>query len=131
MQSKDRQDEQGVALLAALMMVFIFALLAMASLQFANQETVGAKAMQDDHTGRHAAEAAIQSVMNWFHHPGSLSHMPEAQLFSKRGVDAHGRSAFFDAQGVSQFKGTAAAPDILFDAGNPQHDQLMNDPQTG
>lgn len=131
MQSKDRQDERGMALLAALMMVFIFALLAMASLQFANQETVGAKAMQDDHTGRHAAEAAIQSVMNWFHHPGSLSHMPEAQLFSKRGVDAHGRSAFFDAQGVSQFKGTAAAPDILFDAGNPQHDQLMNDPQTG
>jgi hypothetical protein len=131
MRSKPRQGEQGMALLAALMMVFIFSLLAMASLQFANQETVGAKAMHDDHMGRHAAEAAIQLVVNWFHEPASLSQMPGAQLFSKRGVDAHGQPTFFDSQGLSQFKGTAAAPDLLLDAGNPQHDELMNNPQTG
>ena len=48
MKAKPRQGEQGMALLAALMMVFIFSLLAMASLQFANQETVGVKAMHDE-----------------------------------------------------------------------------------
>ena len=126
-----RQDERGMALLAALMMVFIFSLLGMASLQSANQETVGAKAVQDDHMARHAAEAALQLVMNWFHEPAALPQAPGMQLFSKSVMDAQGRPAFLDAQGFSQFKGTAAAPDILFDARNPDHNALMNHPETG
>jgi hypothetical protein len=120
-----------MALLAALMMVFIFSLLGMASVQFATQETMGLMAMQDDHVARHAAEAALQLVMDWFHEPGALPHAPGMELFSKGVVDASGRSAFLDAQGVSQFKGTAEAPDILFDARSPQHDVLMNHPETG
>ena len=126
-----RRDERGMALLAALMMLFIFSLLGMASLQFANQEIVGAKAMQDDHIGRHASEAALQLVMEWFHEPAALPQVQGMQLFSKSAVDADGRHAFFDAQGRSQFKGTATAPDILFDAQNPEHDVLMNHPETG
>ena len=126
-----RQDERGMALLAALMMIFIFSLLGMASLQFANQETVGTKAVQEDHTARHAGEAALQLVMNWFHEPAALPQGPGMQLFSKASMDAHGRTAFFDAQGRSQFKGTPAAPDILFDASHPEHDALMNHPDTG
>jgi hypothetical protein len=126
-----RQDERGMALLAALMMIFIFSLLGMASLQFANQEIVGAKAMLDDHTARHAAEAALQLVMDWFHEPTALPQTSGMQLFSKASMDAHGRPAFFDAQGRSQFRGTAAAPDILFDARYPEHDALMNHPDTG
>ena len=131
MKSTLRQDERGMALLAALMMVFIFSLLGMASLQFASQETIGVKAVQDDHMARHAAEAALQLVMDWFHEPGALPQISGMQLFSKGVVDASGRSAFLDAQGISQFKGTAEAPDILFDARNPQHDALMNHPETG
>ena len=131
MRSRERQDERGMALLAALMMVFIFSMLAMASLQFANQEAVGAKAMQDDHMARHASEAALQLVINWFHDPAALPPVAGAQLFAKTAVDVHGQPAFIDTQGVSQFKGTAMMPDILFDAGNPQHNELMNNPQTG
>jgi hypothetical protein len=126
-----RQDERGMALLAALMMVFILSLLGMVSVQFANQETVGAKAVQDDHTARHAAEAALQLVMDWFHEPAALPQAPGMQLFSKSVMDVHGRPAYVDAQGFSQFKGTAAAPDVLFDARNPDHDALMNHPETG
>lgn len=124
-------DERGMALLAALMMVFIFSLLGMVSLQFASQETVGAKAVQDDHVARHAAEAALQLVMNWFHEPAALPQVPVMQLFSKSVIDAHGRPSFQDAAGISQFKGTAEAPDILFDARDPGHDALMNHPETG
>jgi hypothetical protein len=120
-----------MALLAALMMIFIVSLLGMTSLQFAGQETVGAKSMQDDHTARHAAEAALQLVMDWFHEPAALPQGPGMQLFSKTSIDADGRPAFLDAQGRSQFKGTAAAPDVLFDAGHPEHDALMNHPKTG
>jgi hypothetical protein len=126
-----RRDERGMALLAALMMLFIFSLLGMASLQFANQETVAAKAMQDDHMARHASEAALQVVMEWFHEPAILPQAPGMQLFSKSVVDAEGWPAFLDAQGRSQFRGTATAPDILFDVQNPAHDALMNHPETG
>jgi hypothetical protein len=131
MRLKSRQDERGMALLAALMMVLIFSLLGMASLQFAGQETVGVKAIHDDHIARHAADAALELVMHWFHEPGASAYVPEMQLFSKRAVDAAGRPAFVDARGISQFKGSAESPDILLDAGNPQHDALMNHPETG
>ncbi|MGH7258893.1 MAG: PilX N-terminal domain-containing pilus assembly protein [Nitrospiraceae bacterium] len=124
-------NDRGFALLAVLMLVCILSLLGMTSLQLATQEMTGTRALQEEHTAHHAAEAAVGMVMEWFHDPAAALQGPEARLLSKQLVDGYGQPAFVDAHGVSQFRGTADRPDILFDASIPQHDQLLNDAATG
>ncbi len=126
-----RQDERGMALLAVLMVVFLLTLLGMTSMQLAGQEIVGASALQEERLAHHAAEAAVDVVMGWFHDPALLSQGAEATWLTKRLVNAQGDPSYFDAQGRVQFAGTGTNPDVVFDAANPQHDRLLNDPQTG
>ena len=124
-------NDRGFALLAVLMLVSILSLLGMTSLQLATQEMTGTRALQEEHTAHHAAEAAVGMVMEWFHDPAAAVKGPEARLLSKQLVDRYGQPAFVNAHGVSQFRGTAERPDILFDASIPQHDLLLNDASTG
>lgn len=126
-----RQDERGMALLAVLMVVFLLALLGMTSMQLAGQEIVGASALQEERLAHHAAEAAVDVVMGWFHDPALLSQGIEPTLLTKRAMNAQGEPSYFDAQGRSQFAGTVGHPDVMFDAANLQHDRLLNDSQTG
>lgn len=125
------QDERGMALLAVLMVVFLLSLLGMTSMQLAGQEIVGASALQEERLAHHAAEAAVDVVMGWFHDPTLLSQGAETTWLGKRLVNAQGDPSYFDAQGRAQFLGTGAHPDVVFDAANPQHDRLLNDPHTG
>ena len=97
----------------------------------AAQEMIGTRALQEEHTAHHAAEAALEMVMEWFHDPAASLQGPEARLLSKQLINGYGQPAFVDEHGVSQFRGTADRPDILFDARIPQHDQLLNDAATG
>ncbi len=120
-----------MALLAVLMVVFLLTLLGMTSMQLAGQEVVGASALQEERVAHHAAEAAVDVVMGWFHDPTLLSQEVATTWFAKRLVNAQGDPSYFDAQGRAQFAGTGTHPDVVFDAGNPQHDRLLNDPQTG
>jgi type II secretory pathway pseudopilin PulG len=120
-----------MALLAVLMVVCLLTLLGMTSLQLAGQEVVGASALQEERVAHHAAEAAVDVVMGWFHDPALLSQEVGTSWFAKRLVNVQGDPSYFDAQGRAQFVGTVANPDIVFDAANLQHDRLLNDPQTG
>jgi hypothetical protein len=124
-------NDRGFALLAALMLVAILSLLGMTSLQLATQEMTGTRALQEEHTAHHAAEAAVGMVMEWFHDPAVAPQSSEVRLFSKQLIDKYGQPAFVDAHGGSQFRGTVDKPDILFDARIPQHDLLLNDTGTG
>lgn len=126
-----RRDERGMALLAVLMVVFLLTLLGMTSMQLAGQEMVGASALQEERTAHHAAEAAVDVVMGWFHDPARIPQGLEPAWLAKRVVNAQGDPSYFDLQGRSQFVGTVNRPDMVFDAANPQHDVLLNDPQTG
>lgn len=130
--AKRRQgDERGMALLAVLMVVFLLTLLGMTSMQLAGQEVVGASALQEERVAHHAAEAAVDVVMGWFHDPTLRPQEIGTTWFSKRLVNAQGDPSYVDAQGHGQFIGTSTAPDVVFDAANIQHDRLLNDPQTG
>ncbi|MDR4478382.1 MAG: hypothetical protein R3B37_01355 [Nitrospira sp.] len=120
-----------MALLAVLMVVFLLTLLGMTSMQLAGQEIVGASALQEERLAHHAAEAAVDVVMGWFHDPSLFSQGVEPTWLAKRQVNAQGDPSYFDAQGRAQFVGTGTSPDVVFDAANPQHDRLLNDPQTG
>lgn len=126
-----RQDERGMALLAVLMVVFLLTLLGMTSMQLAGQEIVGASVLHEERLAHHAAEAAVDVVMGWFHDPSLLPQGAEPVWLAKRAMNAQGDPSYFDQQGRSQFVGTGDRPDVLFDATNPQQDRLLNDPQTG
>lgn len=126
-----RQDERGMALLAVLMVVFLLTLLGMTSMQLAGQEIVGASALQEERLAHHATEAAVDMVMGWFHDPALMPQGLDSAWLAKRVVSAQGDRSYFDMQGRSQFVGTASQPDVMFDAANPQHDRILNDPQTG
>lgn len=120
-----------MALLAVLMVVFLLALLGMTSMQLAGQEVVGASALQEERVAHHAAEAAVDMVMGWFHDPALQPQEVATTWFTKRLVNAQGDPSYIDAQGHAQFVGTSANPDVVFDAANLLHDKLLNDPQTG
>jgi len=126
-----RQDERGMALLAVLMVVFLLTLLGMTSMQLAGQEIAGASALQEERLAHHAAEAAVDVVMGWFHDPALMPQGLDSAWLAKRMTNAEGDPSYFDRQGHSQFMGTASQPDLVFDAANPQQDRILNDPQTG
>lgn len=126
-----QQDERGIALLAVLMVVFLLTLLGMTSMHLAGQEVVGASVLQEERLAHHAAESAVDVAMGWFHDPSLVPQEVWTTWFRKRFVTAQGDPSYFDAQGRAQFVGTVTQPDLVFDAANPQHDFLLNDPQTG
>ena len=80
-------NDRGFALLAVLMLVSILSLLGMTSLQLATQEMTGTRALQEEHTAHHAAEAAVGMVMEWFHDPAAAVQGSEVRLLSKQLVD--------------------------------------------
>jgi len=125
-----QKDERGMALLAVLMVVFLLTLLGMTSMHLAGQEIVAAGAIQEERVAHHAAEAAVDVVMGWFHDP-ALRPQEVTTWFAKRVINAQGDPSYVDVQGRAQFVGTSANPDVVFDAANPQHDRLLNEPHTG
>ena len=126
-----RRDERGMAMLAVLMVVFLLTLLGMTSMHLAGQEMVGAGALQEERLAHHAAEAALDVAMGWFHDPSLMPQGTEASWLTKRAISAQGDPSYFDGHGHSQFTGNATRPDLLFDAADPQQDRLLNDPQIG
>lgn len=83
-------DERGMALLAVLMVVFLLTLLGMTSMQLAGQEVVGASALQEERVAHHAAEAAVDVVMGWFHDPALQPQEVATTWFAKRLINAQG-----------------------------------------
>lgn len=125
------QTEQGIALLVAMMILFLLSIAGLASMNVAALEVRSAQSAQDEKVSEHLAEAAGEAVVEWFHHPDSAPAEAGETVFTRRFQSAEGTPSFFDAQGVSQFKGTATSPDLFFDAADPHHDQLLNNPATG
>jgi len=126
-----RRRERGAVLIGAIMLVAIFSLLGTVSMNMATQEIKGTLAVRDEAVARHLAEAGVDLVVRWFHDPSSAPPPPAGNLFVKQFVLPDTGRSFFDENGVSQFAGSAGAPDLVYDASNPGDDALMNDPSTG
>ncbi len=123
--------ERGIALLVAMMILFLLSVAGFTSLNLAVLEVRSAQSAQDEKISEHLAEAAGEAVVEWFHHPGSAPTEVGETVLTRRFQSAEGAPSFFDAQGISQFKGTTTSPDLFFDAADPHHDQLLNSPTTG
>ncbi|QOJ35709.1 MAG: hypothetical protein HRU82_12485 [Nitrospira sp.] len=125
------ENERGVALLAVLMVVFLMTLLGLTSAQLAGQEMIIAGALHEERLAQHAVDAAVDVVTGWFHDPALVPHDIASTFLAKRTANAQGAPSYVDAQGRSQFIGTAEQPDLVFDAAVPAQDRLLNDPLTG
>ena len=118
-------NERGAALIGAVLIMMILSMLAMVSLNVAAQEIESVAAARDEAVARHLAEAGADLVMQWFHDPDSAPDEPGRALFAMRREGADGSPSFFDAAGQSQFSGTEANPEILYDAARPAEDLLL------
>jgi len=123
--------EQGAALIGAVLSVLILSMVGTVSINLAVQEIQSVQGIRDATMARHAAEAGADLVMAWFHDPATAPAEAAGDLFRKRFDVPNSGPSFFDAQGKSQFTGTAARPDFLLDAARPADDRLLHDPNSG
>jgi hypothetical protein len=123
-------SERGVVLLGVLMIVLIFTLLGMVSMNLAVQERLQISAGKDEVAARHVAEAGADVIVQWFHNTKSTP-LGASTVLSKRYDWPDSGPSFFDAAGHSQFTGSSTIPDIMYDAARPGDDRLLNDPVDG
>ncbi|HSA61793.1 MAG TPA: hypothetical protein VLE03_06100 [Nitrospiraceae bacterium] len=130
--TKGVDDQEGIALLGAMVLVLILSLLGATLLKLAGQEIISANAGRGASVAQQLADAAGELVVAWFHSPASKA-VPSAisSTLLKKYRSAEGSASYFDQAGRSQFVGTADQPDLRLDAGNALDDQMLNDPETG
>jgi hypothetical protein len=127
-----KDGQQGIALLGAMIVALMLSLLGATLLNLAGQEVVSAGLANQASVAQQLADGAGELVVAWFHSPQSTTDLPQlSSLREKRLRDKEGAPSFFDASGRSQFVGTADQPDVRLQAGNPQENRLLNDPETG
>ncbi|HBH82012.1 MAG TPA: hypothetical protein DDY39_19460, partial [Nitrospira sp.] len=125
-------NQQGIALLGAMVIVLLVSLLASALLSLSGQEVVSARAGNQGAVTQQLADAAAELTVAWFHDPQSTGSHPRLRLLrEKRQRDGEGGPSFFDPDGRSQFTGTSEQPDVAFLAVNPADQRVLNDPEVG
>jgi len=124
--------QQGIALLAAMVLVLIVSVLGMTLLNLAGQEAMSAGAGNQAAVAQQLADAAGELAVTWFHNPQSITGIPQiALLRQKRSQEVEGAPSFFDRSGRSQFVGTVDQPDFRLHTGNPADEEVLNDPDRG
>ena len=127
-----KDNQQGIALLGAMIVALMLSLLGATLLNLTGQEVVNAGLANQAAVAQQLADAAGELVMAWFHSPQTTAGIPQlSSLHEKRNRDREGSPSFFDASGRSQFVGTGDQPDIRLHTGNPADNRLLNDPETG
>ncbi|TAJ08263.1 MAG: hypothetical protein EPO61_09115 [Nitrospirae bacterium] len=122
--------ERGAALIGAVLGVLILSMVGTVSVNLAVQEIESVQGMRDAAIARHLAEAGADLVTTWFHN-SAAEPAGAGELFKKRYDRPDSGPSFFDAQGRSQFTGTADRPDLVFDAARAADHRLLNDPASG
>lgn len=126
------ENQQGIALLGAMVIVLLVSILASTLLGLSGQDVVSARAGNQLVVAQQLADAAGELAVAWFHDPQSTGGEPRLGLVrEKRQRDAQGGPSFFDPNGRSQFVGTSEQPDVTFLAANPVDERLLNDPEVG
>lgn len=122
--------EEGAALIGSVLAVLILSMVGTVSMNLAAQEIESVHGMRDAAIAGHLAEAGADLVMTWFH-DSAARPAGAGDLFTKRYDRPDSGPSFFDAQGRSQFAGTADRPDLVFDAARGADHRLLNDPASG
>lgn len=128
--AEQTNPERGAVLLGVILIVLMLTLLGIVSMNLAMQEILQISGNRDEATARHLAEAGSDVIIQWFHNANSAP-AGASTLVSKRYDLPDSGPSFFDAAGHSQFSGSSAAPDLVYDAARPADDHLMNNPVDG
>jgi hypothetical protein len=129
---KVKDNQQGIALLGAMIVALMLSLLGATLLNLAGQEAVSAGLANQAAVAQQLADAAGELAVAWFHSPQTTAGVPQlSSVREKRNHDQEGAPSFFDASGRSQFIGTADQPDVRLHADNPSDNRLLNDSETG
>lgn len=129
--TKRWQEQQGAALLGTILIVTMLMVLGVGSLFLATQEIRSAQSASQEVSARYLAESGIALVQRWFHDSDFLaSHPASGHLAKQHHLPGYGPS-FYDAQGGSQFTGTAQYPDLMLQASNQADHVLLNDVRAG
>ncbi len=127
-----KDDQRGIALLGAMVIVLVLSVLATTLMNLSGQEALSANAAGQMAVAQQLADASAELVVGWFHdsqRAGAVSAI--MSLRSRRNHDAEGRPSFFDVTGRSQFIGSTDQPDFHLQAGNDADNRFLNDPENG
>lgn len=127
----DGHPMRGAVLLGAVLIVSMLMVLALLSLSLATQEAESVNASREEAAVRSVAEAGIERILQWFHDPDAVPDPVPRELFIKRYARPGEGHSFFDAAGRSQLRGDSTHPDLLLDAGRPEHEGLLYRSQGG
>lgn len=129
---RETNNQRGIALIGAMVLVLILSLLGATIVNLAGQEAISSNVGREAVVAQQLADAAGEVVVSWFHNPPPK---PAASAFSttltKRNRDAEGILSFFDQTGHSQFAGTMSQPDVHLEIGAVSDSQTLSDPRTG
>ena len=133
MLTRDRvTNQQGIALLGAMIVVLMVSLFGVTLLNLAGQEAMSAGAGRQIAVTQQLADAAAELAVTWFHSPGTATQFPQvASLHIKRNRTVEGAPSYFSPAGQSQFRGTADKPDLRLSADNPAEDYVLNHLELG
>jgi len=128
----ETNNQRGIALIGAMVLVLILSLLGATILNLAGQEAISSNVGREAVVAQQLADAAGEVVVSWFHSPQANSAGSAFfATLAKKNHDAEGILSFFDQAGRSQFVGTMGQPDVLLEAGAASDHQVLNDPRTG
>lgn len=125
------KNEQGTALFGAVLVTVILTMVGTVSVNLASHEVDQVRVARDEVAAQNLAEAGVDLVVQWFHDPGSVPTKMEKNVIEKQFNYPDSGPSFFNGSGQSQFSGTEASPDIMYDASRPDDDKLLNDPSSG
>lgn len=100
-------------MLITLLFLLLLTILGTSSLYLAYTEMILSRGLESDAKAFYMAESGIEQTLYWFANPDRFEGTP-ADFFRRHMLS---NTSFFDANGVSQYTGTAGNPDIVL-AGN-------------
>jgi hypothetical protein len=134
-------DQRGATLVMTIILLLLLSLFSLMIFHVSESDVQMAAAQKDELQAFYFAEAGLQLVNYWFHHPNSfqdegnfIKDYPDGEadkFFLKRLVNANGARAFLDASGKSQFSGTRELPDLAYNAAQSDDDRFLNHPDHG
>jgi hypothetical protein len=128
---RETNNQRGIALIGAMVLVLILSLLGATILNLAGQEAISSNVGREAVVAQQLADAAGEVVVSWFHSPQAKSAGSAfSATLAKKNHDAAGILSFFDQAGRSQFVGTMGQPDVLLETGTASDYPVLNDPRT-
>jgi hypothetical protein len=135
------QKEEGVALVIALLILVMLTVVGLVAIISSSTETAIAINAKGSTQALYLAESGVARVAEWFRLPDTFTttgHFNAPSPYTWTGAATQfflerqqQNSSYLGTDGVSQYHGTTAQPDLLFKSSTSNDNTLLNDPSSG